>query len=447
MISTATIREQITRYIDERGMTINQFARISGINNGTLSNILNGRRPISIKQLDQMTLAMGCSEGHFYEMYIHEYLFPSKPDWRRLGPFLHRCAELNKLDCLDLAARMTLDNTSYLPVLFETAETLFGEGRYEAAKMLYECVAESEKSQHSERLAFCQYRLFLIKLSADQEKNLQAAVHFESFIDKLDECYQLDAYTKIINSYLSLHRWEEIELLSRKMRLLAKVLYNLKRKLYEGQVYPKKPISFYILYAYLMESHSHKERGNYGKASDIVSLYDNPSWLVNPCEEELIIIDQFSEWAKANRYMLKLMSGETDILDTYVKYISEQKDEIYHALSYIMLAANRHDFKVDHILERFKEFIVYQPQKNKLGKISEQVNLNRYTRLLAELGIYYLNAEQYERGLAYIVDSFEYSIRIRSDKGMLRCMGLFEQFRSYASAEIQKRYQELIREV
>ncbi|MFE0397594.1 hypothetical protein [Paenibacillus lactis] len=75
------------------------------------------------------------------------------------------------------------------------------------------------------------------------------------------------------------------------------------------------------------------------------------------------------------------------------------------------------------------------------------MTLNRYTRLLAELGIYYLNAKQYERGLAYIVDSFEYSIRIRSDKGMLRCMGLFEQFRLFASPQIQQRYQEMISEV
>jgi len=55
-----------------------------------------------------------------------------------------------------------------------------------------------------------------------------------------------------------------------------------------------------------------------------------------------------------------------------------------------------------------------------------------------------LNAKRYEQGLDYIVNSLEYSIRICSDKGMLRCMGLFEQFRPFASPEIQQRYQNLI---
>ena len=112
-----------------------------------------------------------------------------------------------------------------------------------------------------------------------------------------------------------------------------------------------------------------------------------------------------------------------------------------------MVAANRYQLQVDPILERFKEHLHYRSQQNQLGKVSDQVTINRYTRLLAELGIYYLNAKQYDRGLSYILDSLEYSIRIKSDNGMLRCMGIFEQFRQYASEEIQKRYNEFIRDV
>lgn len=103
-------------------MTINRFAEISEVNSGTLSNILNGNRPISMQQLDRITSGMGLEEGYFYELYIDECIFHATPDWRRLGPFLHRCAELGKLDCLDKAVRMTMDNISYSPLLFETAE-------------------------------------------------------------------------------------------------------------------------------------------------------------------------------------------------------------------------------------------------------------------------------------------------------------------------------------
>ncbi|MGG4096624.1 hypothetical protein [Paenibacillus lautus] len=56
--------------------------------------------------------------------------------------------------------------------------------------------------------------------------------------------------------------------------------------------------------------------------------------------------------------------------------------------------------------------------------------------------------KQYDRGLSYILDSLEYSIRTKSDNGMLPCMGIFEQFRQYSSSEeTQKLYNEFIRDV
>lgn len=447
METTATIRGEIVRYLQNHRMTINQFARISGINSGTLSNILNGNRPMSMHQLDRITEGMGLEEGHFYELYITESIFHTTPDWRRLGPFLERCAELDKLDCLHRAARMTMENINYASMLFELAEDLFYEEKYKAAAMLYECVAECEKFQYSERLALCQYRLFLIGLGENQEENLQAAVYFEPYIDRLDEIYQLDAFVKLINLNVSLQRMDKIEALAKRLEHQARIHYQQKRDTFESLEIPKRPLLFYLLYSYLIQAFVYQERGDYDNAFHYVSLYDKPDWVINPNQEESLVLEQFSEWAEANRYMYGLMSGQPGALNQYVDYIKSRNDEIFLALCNIMVAANRYQLQVDAIIERFKEHLHYRSQQNQLGKVSDQVTINRYTRLLAELGIYYLNAKQYDRGLSYILDSLEYSIRIKSDNGMLRCMGIFEQFRQYASEEIQKRYNEFIRDV
>ncbi|EHB67180.1 helix-turn-helix transcriptional regulator [Paenibacillus lactis] len=217
MKGTTTIRGEIEHFIKERGLTINQFARATGINSGTLSSIINGRRPLSVKQLDQITSVMGLEEGHFFERYIEECIFHSTPDWRRLGPFLYRCMELDKLDCLDTAVRMTLDNTTYLPMLYELAETFVQEAKYKAAMLLYECVAESEKYQHSERLALCQYRLFNHRIENNQESNGQAVVLFEPYLERLNEAYQLGAYLRVINIYSSLNQWDNAQRLAKRM--------------------------------------------------------------------------------------------------------------------------------------------------------------------------------------------------------------------------------------
>jgi transcriptional regulator with XRE-family HTH domain len=445
--TTATIRGEIVRYLQNHRMTINQFARLSGINSGTLSNILNGNRPMSMHQLDRITEGMGLEEGHFYDLYITESIFHTTPDWRRLGPFLERCAELDKLDCLHRAARISLENINYAPMLFEMAEDMFNEEKYKAAALLYECVAECEKFQYSERLALCQYRLFLIRLGENQEENLHAAVYFEPYIDRLDEIYQLDALVKLINLNISLQRMDKIEALAKRMEHQATIHYQQNRDTFESLEFPKRPLLFYLLYSYLIQAFVYQERGDYDHAFHYVSLYDKPDWVINPSQEESLILEQFSEWAEANRYMYGLMSGQPGALNQYVDYVESRNDEIFLALCNIMIAANRHHLLVDPILERFEEHLHYRSQQNQLGKVSDQVTINRYTRLLAELGIYYLNAKQYDRGLSYILDSLEYSIRIKSDNGMLRCMGIFEQFRQYAPEEIQKRYNEFIRDV
>lgn len=115
---------------------------------------------------------MKLAPGHFYEMYIDECFVHAAPDWRRLGPFLHRCAELDKLDCIEEVVRLMMDNLSYIPLLFEVAEEFYHEGKWKPATLLYETIAESEKMQDSERLALCQYRLFKLGLTNDQRRNV-----------------------------------------------------------------------------------------------------------------------------------------------------------------------------------------------------------------------------------------------------------------------------------
>ncbi|OOC62176.1 helix-turn-helix domain-containing protein [Paenibacillus ihbetae] len=448
MEKLTTIREQLEEHLRKHGMTINRFADLSGVNSGTLSNILNGNRPISMQQLDRITSGMGLPDGYFYDLYIDECIFHATPDWRRLGPFLLRCAELDKLDCLDRAIRMTMDNVAYAPMLFDMAETLFQEGKNEAAAILYQCVAESEKFQHSERLALCQYRLFMLSLSEDQEANLQAAVSFEPYIDRLDEGYQLQAYVDLINVNLSLNRWNKVKSLAEKMLQQATVQY----KYSKSSNPPKKkehkqPLVFYILYAYLSIENYYSETMDFKNALYYVSLYHEPDWVVEPNNEECIILDQFKEWAVANRYLYRLMAGHVDVLSEYVEYIAERESEIFTAVCNIMIAANQYRVNVDHILERFKNYIVYKEQRNHIAKVSNQVTLSRFTRLLSELGIYFLNSRRFEKGIEYILQSLENCIAINSSNGMLRCMGIFEQFRQFATEEAQQQYKKLVSEV
>jgi transcriptional regulator with XRE-family HTH domain len=61
--STLTIRNYLQQYLKSNNISLNQFAELANINAGTLSNIINNKRPIAVQQLDQITTAMGFGES------------------------------------------------------------------------------------------------------------------------------------------------------------------------------------------------------------------------------------------------------------------------------------------------------------------------------------------------------------------------------------------------
>lgn len=167
---TLTIGAELEQYLKQNGLSMTEFGHIIDLNVGTVSSIVTGNRILSVNQLDRITAGMKLPPDYFYERYIEECILEETLNWRRISPFLYRCVELGRLDCLQCVVFLLLDNPIYPPLLFEVAENIYRDGYKEAAAFLYENVSESERQQHSERLAVCQYRLFTIRIGNDQEK-------------------------------------------------------------------------------------------------------------------------------------------------------------------------------------------------------------------------------------------------------------------------------------
>jgi hypothetical protein len=56
-----------------------------------------------------------------YKFHL-DYIIGGSSDWRRIGPLLLRCADLDKLDSIQRIARHIMENLMYAPLLFDTAE-------------------------------------------------------------------------------------------------------------------------------------------------------------------------------------------------------------------------------------------------------------------------------------------------------------------------------------
>ncbi|UNK19474.1 helix-turn-helix transcriptional regulator [Paenibacillus sp. N3/727] len=450
MIHTTTIRSELESYLHRTGLTINQFAEKSKVNSGTISTIIKGTRPIAMQQLDRIVLSMGLPEGSFYELYVDE-CFVQSPNWRRLRPFLYRCAELDKLECIQRVVHLMMDNLSYIPALFDTAEDFFNQGKLGAAAIIYESITENEKYQHSERLALCHYRLFTISLGHDQEQNLRAATRFEGFVERLDVIDQLDALKDLLNMYFSLRQWDKVDEMAAMMGRKALIQYNYKYEMArrsDQHREPKHPLFLYIVYSHLMRAAVCDEHGDYEQALKYVTLYSDMSWVREDTEEAQQLIEKFKMWATANTYLYHLMMGKIEVLQEYVAFIESQENEIIHAVTRILQSANRFDFNIDDILQKFElQITMYIDKKTKTRAITHQVEADRYTFILTELASYYLSKEKYEDGIKCVLIGLESAIEIHNDDAILKYVRLFELFRHAASKEAQHRYHILISEV
>ncbi|WP_306432846.1 transcriptional regulator [Paenibacillus apis] len=445
--NTTTILGALEQFSKQNGLNLSQLSKQAGLNTGTMSAILHSQRVLSVHQLDRLTRAMNLPDGHFYEQYIQENLNGAAPNWRRIKPFLYRCAELDKLDCIKQIVNLLLDNPLYSSPLFEAAEDLIAQGKRMAAAILYESVALSEKSQHSERLAYCQFKLFLTRLGSDQEQNYQAAIQFEPFAERLDEIDQLDALKNLADTYRSLRRWDKVKKVCIKLKQLAEIQYSLshsRKKLDQGFVKLPRPLFFYVVFGNMLISNAYYEQGDYKLALQILSEAADLEWVKEADKETLYWKSLFQEWTQANILLTKLMAGDLALLPEYVSYFEKKENEILTGLWNIMIVANRYKINVDHILTKF-ESVFSKVLEQEVNEIYNQQNTdNKLVGLLCELADYYLFREDYEQGFKSLMHGLKKSTIINNESSILRCMRLFERFRNVASAESKVEYHQLV---
>lgn len=126
-----TLRSEIEDNLSRSGHNLASFAKVSGLNRGSLSAILHGNppKPISLRQLDAFNRAFGFPEGCLYSLYVDECFSEEKVSRRRVEPFLIRCAETGKQHCIDEVLSRMMEYPKPLDIVYSVAEKLFTAAR------------------------------------------------------------------------------------------------------------------------------------------------------------------------------------------------------------------------------------------------------------------------------------------------------------------------------
>ncbi|MDN4079245.1 helix-turn-helix transcriptional regulator [Paenibacillus polymyxa] len=456
MKHTPTIRSKIETELKQRGYTFSSFSKISGINRGTFSTMLNSNppKPISVRQMDLITKALEYPEGWLYELYIDECFYEGKGHWKRIKPFLLRCVELERKDCIQKVLSGLTEDLSYVSTVFEFAEELHKDGKENESVPFYECVIENERYYHSERLAISQYRLFCCSLNKDLENNRQQAIKFAPFRKNLPDNLQLDALLKLANAYFQLDDCGTVIQYAEELRILATNIYQqqLGEKLKSREVKPLNTERHLIVYygqSFLLKGNAYEKQGLYQKALDFIPYYAGLTGFEGLDDIGRIEAEKFKMWAKANKLNLEILMGETESLPAYVELLRNNPPEILHGLLTIVESANAHNYPIDEILTLFAEKIdKFKELNTNISYYHTNYNLITYSRFFLELSRYYFNTGAYLKAMDAMLKSFKASSQLNDKVYYIKSITLlFEKYKDHSTSGQREEYEKLLEEV
>lgn len=450
--NTTTIRLEIEKGIRQKGHSLSSFGKQAGINRGIISGILNGNPPksISIRQLDLMAEALGHAEGWMYEYYVDECFINEKADWRRIKAFLLRCTEIGRYDCIQEVLDRLMEDLNNTISIFGLAEELYFEGKVQESLPFYECVIENEKHQHSERLAISHYRVFRASIGDDTEKSLRAVIRFEPYRNRLPENMMLDALLQLGSVYYNFQDWHLMENCADELRSLSQTIYTSEcEKLQTIKNYTpldtERELVVYYGQGNLIKAIALEYLGKYKQAEKYILNYADLTWFEGLNDKGRQEVEKFKMYSIANLHNLSLLTGNTDKLDEYVNFISENPKEILPSMLIITRSANQHGFDISSILDKFSKIIYPIIDSNK--DAYPVVSTSRYMILYYQLATYYLNKKNYIKGMEDLLRSLKLSIKASNKNRILDCISLFEQFKIFSSKEQTKTYENILKEV
>lgn len=440
-----SLRSEIERNLKDNGFTLSKFGELTGINPGNLSDILNRNPPraITIGQLDAMTAALGYAPGWLYELYPEECLTEGKISRPRLIPYLVRCAEIGRQDCIEAVVSKLLDKPKNVLILFSVAEQLFERGRRKEAVPFYKFVIDNEKDSHSDQFVMSQYRLFRAMLGTNAEENWKAVIRFEPYRKRLPENVQLDALLQLANVCYSLHKWKDVVKYADELQELSMIVYKdeLRRRKSTKASEPLRTERHLVVYygqGFLLKGLALENLGMHIEAKRYVESYADLGWFQLLDETGQAEVQKFQLWATANMYTLDILMGNTDIIPEYIQFLSNHPYEILSGLTTLVKAANEFGFSIDSILDQFSESIDrFEDRKDAIG-ISEHIHFRK------QMAVYQFKRGQFVKGLNETLQCLGLSDMVKDYDKLKRCAALFWIHLQHATDQQKRMYQTII---
>jgi tetratricopeptide (TPR) repeat protein len=262
----------------------------------------------------------------------------------------------------------------------------------------------------------------------------------------LDELHldglKIDSLVDLLRASFFLEEWKRMLEISDKLLLSANKIYSRQKdSLKAGKRYAyddrERHIVYYFGFSYMSKGIALHKMERFEESKEYIKKYVDLSWLDDGSKKAKEEIDFFKLFARGNSYIVCLLEGNLEVLDSYVQFLKESRpEELFPGLITILEAALKHDFNVDKILQSFKADV--------LDTIYYYESQNRKTRYLTiyyyMLSLYKIKTRHYQDAIYNILQALVASDSFKDIVTFKKSVALFEAYRDYASDEQKERY-------
>nr|WP_269847434.1 DNA-binding protein [Paenibacillus sonchi] len=237
-----------------------------------------------------------------------------------------------------------------------------------------------------------------------------------------------------------------------KMLNTAGILYSYAQCIYEERQYHKakklpvpildteRPLVYYFGFSHLMRGIVCQKQGKYEEARESIYCYAELGWMEDLGEEGEEIAEEFRYLARANLYIVEILSGKTELLEQYALFLQDNPEELLPGLGTILQAAVQYGLNVDNLLDTFAE------QSAGFGDYEDAGNLSHYFSYCYHFALYHKRAGRLQEALEWTIQSLRLALQSRHDGNFKRCLALFESLREGVIEEQARRYHEVLTE-
>ncbi|MDP4098255.1 DNA-binding protein [Paenibacillus sp. P96] len=252
----------------------------------------------------------------------------------------------------------------------------------------------------------------------------------------LSSIEDLDTLVNMLKMAFSFENWDKIIELSED---LLSLVHLIREKAIRAN--GKRPLVYYYGYGHLMKGLALKKLRQYDQARACIAEYGGLDWFGGLDERGREEVEYYRFIAIANLFEINMLSGHTEVLGDYVRFLQENPFEVLPGLLTILEAANKHGLNADDILERFSG------QIREFGNAQEVVNLAYYHSFLLELARYKIRQNKPADAADDILIVLASAVKMSNHNDFRKCAAMFEIIRDSTSLAQKERYRSIMQNI